>query len=245
MRNNPIYISLTILLFFTFTSVSCNNNKPLQTPKKPSVANSNSTKGNPKTTENPLKPIKSYILPKGSGNTKKIIIENKLIGTFSTDILDKHKNRIANIKHAAKKINNYILIPGATFSFNKVVGKRVTEKGYKKATILIKGERTEAIGGGICQLSSTLYNAVRKLNLKIVERHTHSADVHYLPMGLDAAVNYNNKDFKFINTKSYPLQLKINVNKNKLTVSIYNHKVTSSSTSSSSSSPSTTKQSNN
>lgn len=149
---------------------------------------------------------------------------NKVISTFSTRLLDTHKNRIYNLKLASSKINNYIVYPGTTFSFNKVVGKRDPAHGYKKARILIDGEKDEDIGGGICQLSSTLYNSVKKLNFIIVERHTHSGDVHYIPLGYDAAVNYSSMDFKFINIKSYPIKLTVSLKEGYLTVNVVKFK---------------------
>jgi vancomycin resistance protein YoaR len=149
-----------------------------------------------------------------------VIIKPITVSSFTTTLLDQHKNRIDNIRLASKKINNYILTPGRTFSFNNIVGKRGTQNGYKVAKILVDGEKDEDIGGGICQISSTIYQAAKKLKLEITERHTHSGDVHYIPIGEDAAVNYKDKDLKFVNTKTYSIQFKVIIKKGKLTVTI-------------------------
>lgn len=143
------------------------------------------------------------------------------IGSYSTILLDKDPDRINNISIAANEIDGYIVQPNEVFSFNAVVGKRKAEKGYEKARILVKGKGKKGIGGGICQLSSTLYNAVDKAGLKVIERHSHSKDVHYVPKGRDAAVSYKSQDFKFRNTKSYPIKIKASIDNKKVYVSIY------------------------
>lgn len=224
MKKNRAIEILILLFFIELSFLSCNKNNSLSNQEK--VNNENST---PIGTEQEINPnnklpnainTPSAITPAAITPTKKATTKNKVIATFSTKLLDRHKNRLNNIKRASTKLNNYILKPGQIFSFNGIVGKRVAEKGYKNAKILVDGEQEEAIGGGICQLSSTIYNAAKKLNLKIIERHTHSGEIHYLPIGQDASVNYKNKDLKFVNNKSYSIKLKIKIRKGLLTVSI-------------------------
>ena len=142
------------------------------------------------------------------------------IASFSTSILDQTANRVNNIRLAANKINGFVIKPGETFSFNEVVGKRDYEHGYRKARILIKGKPSEDIGGGICQLSSTIYNTATRANLKILERHTHSGDVCYVPRGQDAAVSYGYLDLKFKNTKPYSIKLKVIVQNGRIYASV-------------------------
>ena len=125
----------------------------------------------------------------------------KVIGTFTTQILDTSSPRINNIELCIKAIFGLEIRPDEEFSFNDSVGVRSPEKGYQKATILVDGEREEGYGGGICQVASTLYNATESIGLKITERHNHSADVHYIEKGRDAAICYGTEDFKFINTR--------------------------------------------
>ena len=118
-----------------------------------------------------------------------------------------NKNRSHNIELAAKTINGTILMPGETFSYNGVLGNTNKEKGYKLGTAYVGGKVVESYGGGICQVSSTLYNSVLYANLEIVERYNHSYVVNYVPAGRDATVSYGGKDFKFKNTRSYPIKI--------------------------------------
>lgn len=145
--------------------------------------------------------------------------ENKVLTTFSTTILDSDENRVNNIRLASQKINGFVLKPGETFSFNKIVGKRDYSKGYKKAKVLVNGESNEGVGGGICQLSSTVYNAALKSGMQIIERHTHSGEVGYIPRGQDAAVSYGYKDLKFKNVNNYPVKFIVSIKNGKVYVS--------------------------
>lgn len=147
-------------------------------------------------------------------------VDSNIIGTFQTVLINKDSDRIKNIELAAQKINGYVVEPGGIFSFNGVVGERSIAKGYKKAKIIVDEEYEEGIGGGVCQLSSTIYNAAQKAGMVIVERHSHSKDVHYVSKGKDAAVNYGTMDFKFKNNKDYPVQVKAGLKSNKVYVSI-------------------------
>lgn len=144
-----------------------------------------------------------------------------LLGSYVTNILDREKNRVNNIKLASQAIDGYTLQPGEIFSFNGALGKRKPEKGYKKARIILNGKSGEGTGGGICQVSSTLFNAVQLAGLEVIERHPHDRDVHYVPRGQDATVVYGDKDFKFKNTKKYPVEIRTTVENNKVHISIY------------------------
>ena len=136
---------------------------------------------------------------------------NKILGGYKTRLLSKEENRINNVKLAAESIDGYTVQPGEIFSFNDALGRRSPEKGYKKAKIIVDGETDWGSGGGICQVSSTLYNAVQEVRLKIVERHSHSKDVYYVSPGQDATVVYGAQDFKFKNNKTYPVEIKARV----------------------------------
>ena len=111
-------------------------------------------------------------------------------------------------------------MPGKEFSYNKVVGERTTKNGFKEAIIYADGELDYGIGGGICQISSTLYNSVLLANLEIVERKNHSMTVSYLPIGCDATVSYGSVDFKFKNSRSYPIKISATVNTGVITISV-------------------------
>ncbi len=135
---------------------------------------------------------------------------NDELGRCSTNYVNNY-NRTINLKLAANKINGYILMPGETFSYNDVVGERTVAAGYRNAAIYVNGEVEDGLAGGICQISSTLYNAVVEADLEIVERSNHARVPSYLPAGKDATVYWGNKDFKFKNNRSFPVRISIAV----------------------------------
>lgn len=125
---------------------------------------------------------------------------------FFTDT-ENNRNRRDNIKIAVSKINGTLLAPGETFSFNEVVGERTEEAGFKDALSYIGGKVVPSSGGGICQVSTTLYNAVLPLGLEVEQRKNHMFTVSYVPLGMDAAVAYGLVDFKFKNTTNWPVRI--------------------------------------
>lgn len=133
---------------------------------------------------------------------KKDTICEQLISQSETILYDKTENRINNITLAANAVNEYLLPSGETFSFNSVVGDRTEEKGYKKAPVLFHSERIYDFGGGVCQLSTTLFQAAKKAGFKITEQNPHKKEVDYAKQGEDAAVDYPSLDLKFINTSN-------------------------------------------
>lgn len=134
-----------------------------------------------------------------------------LISSFSTKYDASNRNRSTNLEIAAEKINGKVLMPGEIFSFNKVVGKRTVEDGYKDAKIYADGGVVDGLAGGICQISSTLYNTVLLANLEIVERRNHSYTTSYVAAGRDATVVYGAIDFQFKNSRSYPIKIEASV----------------------------------
>lgn len=134
-----------------------------------------------------------------------------LLSEFSTKYAASNKNRTTNLILAAKKINGTVLIPGETFSYNKVVGARTIQAGYKEAPIYVSGRVEDGIGGGICQITTTLYNAVVYANLDIVERSNHQFVPSYAGPSRDATVVYGAIDFKFKNNRDYPIKIACSV----------------------------------
>ncbi|MEW9667427.1 VanW family protein [Ammoniphilus sp. 3BR4] len=130
------------------------------------------------------------------------------ISSFATYYNARNSNRTHNIRLASSAIHHYILLPGEVFSFNKVVGKRTVDKGYKRAPVIVRGELSEGVGGGICQVSSTLFNAVDKAGLTILKRYSHSKQVGYVPPGRDATVSWYGPDFAFRNDYDHPIMIK-------------------------------------
>ncbi|KAJ50411.1 vancomycin resistance protein YoaR [Clostridium tetanomorphum] len=133
---------------------------------------------------------------------------NTLIASFSTDYGSiSSPQRANNIQVSTKSINGTVLMPGDTFSFNGVVGERTEARGYQPAPVLVGNQVDSGLGGGICQVSSTLYNAILKTNIKATERAHHTLPSSYVPLGRDATVDWGNIDYKFKNTLSYPIYI--------------------------------------
>lgn len=130
-----------------------------------------------------------------------------LISSFSTRYDASNTNRSTNLRIATEKINGTVLLPGEVFSYNKTVGKRTVEEGYKDAKIYADGGVVDGLAGGICQISSTLYNSVLLANLEIVERRNHSFTTSYVAAGRDATVVWGTIDFKFKNSRNYPIKI--------------------------------------
>lgn len=130
-----------------------------------------------------------------------------LLGSFSTTYSTRNTNRSTNIRLASEKVNGTVIMPDEVFSYNTTVGKRTAAAGFKSAAVYAGGEVTTGIGGGICQVSSTLYNAVLLANLEIVERHNHGFNPGYVPASRDATVSWGGPDFKFKNNRTYPVKI--------------------------------------
>ncbi len=120
-------------------------------------------------------------------------------------------NRANNLTIAGEKLNEIVIAPGETFSYNKTLGARTIEAGYKEAAIYVGGKVVDGLGGGICQISTILYNAVLEANLEIVERKCHQFLPSYAKAGLDATVAYGSIDFRFKNNRTYPIKIKTNI----------------------------------
>lgn len=148
-------------------------------------------------------------------------IRTQKIGQYQTYFKKSNKERTNNVSLATEAINNHVVFPGDTFSFNKVVGKRTKEKGYMRAPVIVKGELAEDIGGGICQVSSTLFNAVDRAGVDIVQRYSHSRQVPYVPPGRDATVSWYGPDFTFKNKYNQPILIRAKSEDGKMIIQIY------------------------
>lgn len=142
------------------------------------------------------------------------------ISFYSTRYDGGDVNRSTNLELACEKINDVIVLPGETFSYNKTLGERSKAAGYKTAKVYENGEVVDGIGGGICQISSTLYNAVLKANLEIVERRNHQFITSYVEEGRDATVAYGVTDFKFKNSRKYAIKIKASASNGVATIEI-------------------------
>ncbi|WP_394526713.1 VanW family protein [Lacrimispora sp. JR3] len=143
----------------------------------------------------------------------------KVIGTYTTTTTS-NKDRNKNIELASAALNGLILKPGEEFSFNKATGERSSAKGYRPAGAYLNGELIEEPGGGVCQVSSTLYNAVVFAGLTTTERHAHSYEPSYVTPGEDAMVSFGGPDMKFVNNSSSSIAIRTSFAKQKLKISI-------------------------
>ncbi len=148
-------------------------------------------------------------------------IRERKIGQYVTYYNESNKERSKNVALAAEAIDNHVVFPNETFSFNGVVGKRTKEKGYLPAPVIVKGELAEDIGGGICQISSTLYNAVDQAGVKIIERYSHSRRVPYVPPGRDATVSWYGPDFTFENDYNQPILIRAKAVNGRVLINIF------------------------
>lgn len=129
--------------------------------------------------------------------------------------------RYKNISLACYSINNTVLWPGQEFSFNETTGPRTPERGYLPAPIILSGSFDMGVGGGVCQASSTLYNAAVKSGMTITERHRHSKPIHYVPPGKDATVSYGDQDLRFKNNRAGPVVIKASLNSGRVSAEIW------------------------
>ena len=143
------------------------------------------------------------------------------LASFSTNYNTRDTDRTTNLRLAANKVNGTVLMPGETFSYNKVVGQRTIAAGYKEAPIYVNGQVVDGLGGGICQISSTLYNAVIYANLDIVTRSNHQFVPSYVTASRDATVVYGATDFQFKNNRKYPIKIMCSVSGGVASVRIF------------------------
>ncbi len=140
---------------------------------------------------------------------------------FNTRYRAGESNRSSNIRLCARNLNGTLLMPGDSFSFNRVVGDRTPARGFKLAGMFVNGEKVQGFGGGVCQVSSTVFNAARNAELQIVERHPHSLPVPYVPQGGDATVVFPYSDLQFRNSSDTPLLLEATASGGKMTVRLW------------------------
>ena len=166
--------------------------------------------------EIPLKIDKAKVKTEDLGDK----LFNQTLSKYTTIYDAGNTSRGTNIAIAARTINGTVILPGETFSYNKILGNTTKEKGYKLGGSYVNGKVVPAYGGGICQVSTTLYNAVLYANLEIVERYNHSYSVSYVPASRDATVSYGGKDFKFKNSRTYPIKIVASAKNGVISVSL-------------------------
>ncbi|MBR4749831.1 MAG: VanW family protein [Abditibacteriota bacterium] len=143
------------------------------------------------------------------------------LGRYTTGFNAKNAGRTSNLKVAVKKLNGTSLQPGGVFSFNKTLGERTAAAGYREAIVFQGGEQKLELGGGICQVSSTLFNAALLAGMEILSRRSHSKMVDYVPAGRDAMVYWGQQDFSFRNNSGSPVVIKASVDGSTMTVALW------------------------
>lgn len=151
-------------------------------------------------------PVK-LTFPKVTTDVLQASLFKDTLADVTTYFSPKKVERTSNVRLAAKLVNGAVLNPGEEFSYNKTVGPRTRERGFKEAQIFAAGEIVDGLGGGICQVSSTIYMAALRSDMKITSRTNHAFYVDYAPKGQDATVVYGSIDFKFVNTSKYPIKI--------------------------------------
>lgn len=167
------------------------------------------------TVELPLEVTESQYAPEDVPHLDEIVL-----ASYTTYFDSGVTGRARNIELSAAAINNVILGVGDVFSYNEVVGPRTVETGYQKAMEIVNKQLVEGIGGGVCQTSSTLFNAIDQVGVEYIEWHHHSISIGYVPAGRDATVSYGGLDFRFKNKKEVPLLIKAFVNGGSITVEV-------------------------
>lgn len=192
MKRYQLYIYVFLLFILLFILTGCNKNENNNDNSVNSSASKISTDVNLEQAENRVANILENKDKNETNNNSTIAIpKEQEIASYATTIKDKSSGRLTNINITCSSLNGTVIHNGEVFSFNKVVGKPTAERGYQEASVIIDHKTEKGIGGGNCQVSSTLYNAVLAVpNLVVTERHEHGKDVTYVPEGKDVAVSY-------------------------------------------------------
>lgn len=174
------------------------------------------------TTNHTISNSTTDLAAQASPKTNEVSSEPEPIASFSTPLKSRANGRRNNIEITASVLEGTVIEAGQTFSFNEVVGKPTSARGYQKADVLVDVKTIQAIGGGNCQVSTTVYNAALQVpDFEILERHNHSQKVPYIAEGKDAAVSYGSLDLKFQNNGSQAYKLFVNVTDTEIQATFY------------------------
>lgn len=208
------FVFLFVFIFSCFVLVGCSSNNQIAN----NITNNSTNANNVVNPTNSTDENFAYSAEKLSTQPPK----EEVLTTFSTNILDKDSGRQTNISLTCSSLNGTVVKSGATFSFCDTVGKATSDRGYQEAKIFdADGNVKMGLGGGNCQVSSTLYNAVlANSNFEIVERHPHSHTVYYVEKDKDAAVACGSVDFKFKNNNNFDIRIDSSTDGNQVTISI-------------------------
>ena len=216
-----IIIMISIILAGIAFYYYINNKKNTTNYQAERTSTQNNTTENQSNTSKPSEVQNQEAEPPVPSPQSAIPNEAEELATFSTKIYTKDSSRQNNITITCSTLNDTDIANGETFSFCNTVGRSSPSKGYTKADIFNDGKKTKGYGGGNCQVSTTLYNAVFKVaGLKVTERHEHSNKVPYIQEGKDAAVAYGSYDFKFVNNTGNSIRIKASHTADSVTIRI-------------------------
>lgn len=226
MKKSYIYIFVGIIIIIIigvaiYYFSSRNNTKNQNTQNTSRLATELNSSINSLSDVNQNKEIQNKIEENKIAEEKASQPKEEELSSYSTPLKSKASGRLNNIRITCSRLNGKVVSNGETFSFCNTLGPSTAEKGYQEADVIINGETVQALGGGNCQVSSTLYNVVLAIDgLKVVERHEHGKDVTYVPEGKDAAVSYGSMDFKFTNSTGNDIKMYFSSDDENVTVRI-------------------------
>ena len=157
---------------------------------------------------------------RSTADAEKYGITTKIAGAV-TELGDSSENRIHNVALMADILDNRLVMPGEQFSFNDAVGPRTEERGFLEGSAIVDGLLLPSIGGGVCQVASTLFEAVYNAGLEVDERHNHDFYISHYPVGLDATVAWNDLDFRFTNNTDHPILIRATADASTMIVNLY------------------------
>lgn len=212
MRQKRIIALALVLVLFVLAVTACSKKddpSDTQLPSETESETAEETLPDATTTTIPVTRAIYPVLQKDAAGGEHPETYTHLIAEHGTRFDLKNAKRISNLELACAAINDIVLQPGEIFSFNQIVGKRTEARGYQEASIIVNDAYENGLGGGVCQVASTLFYTVLLANLQPVERGNHSLIIPYAPAGFDAAVQWPWLDFQFKNNQSYPVKLKM------------------------------------
>ena len=236
MKNNKTWIILAIILmicigisiyiFFKNKNSNNSNYSASKTSANEQQSNNNANHSSNNSISNNVENSSNNIVNGTSSNTtaeNETQKKEEILSSFSTKIYNKDSARQNNVSITCSNLNNTIVKNNTTFSFCSTLGPATSAKGYQEADIFDKdGNKKKGLGGGNCQVSTTLYNAVLKVsNLDVTEKHEHSNKVPYISQGKDAAVAYGSYDFKFKNNTGFDIKITASSTKNNISITLY------------------------
>lgn len=217
-----VFIIIIAIFIYFYFSKSTNNSNTTNNSINNTSLNASKTSQVNTIENNNINTLNNSINNTNNTSTNSSNVEEE-ISSFSTKIYTKDSARQNNLSLTCSKLNGHIVKSSETFSFTSTIGPSTSDKGYQEADIFdSNGNKKKGLGGGNCQVSSTLYNAVLKASgLSVVERHEHSNKVPYVPHGKDAAVAYGSVDFKFKNNNTFDIKISASTDSEKVYITIY------------------------